>query len=196
METVFARSTPVDTLASACPNWDGEGFTVTCAVSYPRALPRQPQAPLRDEIDDQFGLRPQSFLITAGTLSLSLDADNRLAAFDFYTNASEWRASALEPVEASQSVLRFSAAFDELGRASEATEADVFYDAGTATICLSWGAVDDWHLLATNLSIGLATDGRLMQIRVDGLSVPGQDRTRSLGAAGWLAAAQWLFGRR
>lgn len=169
---------------------------MTCAVSYPRTLPQQPRAPLRDAIDDQFGLRPQSFLITAGTLSLSLDADNKLVAFDFYTNASDWRASALEPAEASKSVLRFSAPFDEFGRASEAREADVFYDARTGTICLSWGAADDWHLLAANLSIGLATDGRLMQIRVDGLSVPEQDRTRSPGAAGWLGAAQRLFGRR
>ncbi|MGV2292961.1 hypothetical protein AAHK20_29930 [Trinickia sp. YCB016] len=196
METVFVRSTPADTLATACPNWDGEGFTMTCAVSYPRKLPQQPQAPLRDAIDDQFGLSPQSFLITAGTLSLSLDADNKLVAFDFYTNASDWRAAALEPVEASQSVLRFSAPFDEFGRVGEAREADVFYDARTGTICLSWGTVNDWHLLAANLSIGLATDGRLMQIRVDGLSVPEQDRTRSPGAAGWLGAARRLFGRR
>lgn len=194
MDAVFVRPVPVDILAVAVPSWDAESSTVSCSVCYsPMQLSESP-TPLRDSLDQRFGLAPKAWLIIAGELTLSLDSERKLVALDFYTNAGKWIVDSLEPVKGVSSAAYLTATFDELGRASGFAEPVAIYDPTRGTLCLSWGSVDLWWTIAPTLSIGQARDGRLMQIRIGGLFVPEEDRREPDPSGGWRAVARRLLG--
>lgn len=192
MDTVFIHSLSTDVLATVCASWDDEGTTVSCSIGYPHACRPESNALLREALDEQFHIASPSYVVTAGTLTLSLDAERRLVEFDLYTNATKWVACELESIEGTPSVPCFTAPFDALGRTSEDKEPSALYDATTGTLCLSWGSAEQWLLVALTLQLGLATDGRLMQTRMGGIFLPRKGLSEASKPLAWLTAMRPL----
>src|SRR5579863_703344 len=175
MQTVFVRTRPAAKLATAVSAWDGDGFTVSCNVTYPLETSPEPPTPLRDAIEQQFAIHPPSYVVTAGTFALKLDAQRRPVTLGFYTNPKRWAIGKLAPLSGDAGIPYLDAPFDSNGHADEAREPEALYDPGSATLCLSWGTADTWCVVGRLLFLGLAVDGRLARIRLNALSVPEKD---------------------
>ncbi|WP_206997474.1 hypothetical protein [Trinickia mobilis] len=188
MQTVFVRTRPAAKLATAISAWDGDGFTVSCELAYPPETSPEPPTPLRDAIEQQFAIRPQSYLLTAGTFALNLDAQQRPVTLGFYTNPKRWAIGKLAPLAGDAGIPYLDAPFDSNGHADEACEPEALYDPSSATLCLLWGPADTWCVVAPLFYLGLTVDGRLTQIRLNALSVPEKDWHEEKPADGsWLA---------
>jgi hypothetical protein len=195
MQTVFVCPTPAAILATAKSNWDEDGCTVSCRISYPLAQLPAVGTPLLDALDKQFDITPSSYVITANALSLLLDAKRRLVAFDFFTNPRQWTECTLDAVTGTLVTPYFEATFDGLGHASETGEPELLYDPAAGVLCWLWGSAEAWCSIAPTLALGLAADGRLMQIRLDGLFVPATARGKQEHSVSWLTTARRLLGR-
>ncbi|WP_175836141.1 hypothetical protein [Burkholderia anthina] len=172
MTGIIVRATPLAAPATARMHWDADSFTLSCDILHaPDGRTTQP-AVLRDRLDAQFGVQPETrHVITAGSLTLTLDDAGRLCSFDFYTNADHWqKAAPPPPIPVSPHTPSFSAAFDALGRAS-VREPAVTYDDAARYLSLIWQ--DDASIryaIAPNLSVAATPDGNLARIDVGGVA--------------------------
>lgn len=172
MTGIIVRATPLAAPATARMHWDADSFTLSCDIlRAPDDRTTQP-AVLRDRLDAQFGVQPETrHVITAGSLTLTLDDAGRLCSFDFYTNADHWqKAAPPPPIPVSPHTPSFSAAFDALGRAS-VREPAVAHDDAARCLSLIWQ--DDASIryaIAPNLSVAATPDGNLARIDVGGVA--------------------------
>ncbi|VWD33825.1 hypothetical protein [Burkholderia contaminans] len=172
MTGIIVRAAPLAVPATACMQWDADGFTLSCDIRHAPENPTARPSVLRDRLDDQFRVRPDTrHVITAGSLALTLDDAGRLCSFDFYTNADHWqKADPAPPIPVSPHRPSFSAAFDALGRAS-VREPAVAYDDAARCLSLIWQ--DDASIryaIAPNLSVAAAPDGNLARIDLGGIA--------------------------
>ncbi|KVW48250.1 hypothetical protein [Burkholderia ubonensis] len=172
MTGIIVRVTPLATPAIAGVQWDEDSFTLSCEIRYAPDIQPAPPPTLSDQLDEQFGIPPDApRVITAGTLTLTLDRAGRLCSLDFYTNVDHWqKVDTLPPIPVSPHTPSFGAAFDALGRAS-AQEPAVGYDRASQCIYLIWR--DDasvGYAIAPNLSVAATPDGRLARIELAGVS--------------------------
>ncbi|RQR32095.1 hypothetical protein DIE23_16735 [Burkholderia sp. Bp9143] len=161
-------ATPLAAPATARMRWDEDSFTLSCDIRHaPDNRTARPSV-LRDRLDDQLGVQSETrHVITAGSLTLTLDGVGRLCSFDFYTNADHWQKAGLPPpIPVSPHTPRFSAAYDALGRAS-VREPATAYDSAARCLSLVWH--DDAsvrYAIAPNLSVATTPDGNLARIDI------------------------------
>ncbi|WP_175006553.1 hypothetical protein [Burkholderia lata] len=172
MTGIIVRAAPLAAPAIACMQWDEDCFTLSCDIRHaPDNRTARPSV-LRDRLDDQFGVPSETrHVITAGSLTLTLDGAGRLCSFDFYTNADHWqKADTPPPIPVAPHTPTFSAVFDALGRAN-VREPAVAYDNVTRCLSLIWR--DDAsvrYAIAPNLSVAAAQDGDLARIDLGGIA--------------------------
>lgn len=194
MESVFVHLGPALAPAVVDIQWDEDGHAVLCRVQYPPNPTPEPSYPLQETLDHQFGIGKPSYGVTLDREYLTLDAERRLVAFDAFSYAEHWRIQALPAISAQLGVPTIDATFDENGRAGENLAPEAFYDPASATLCLWWGEAQQWGRVADNLLLGMADDGRLMQIRVYGLYVPEAGRSAQPQQAGWWGRVKQKLG--
>ncbi|MCC8401297.1 hypothetical protein LJ655_05195 [Paraburkholderia sp. MMS20-SJTN17] len=161
---------------SATARWDEESFTVFCEVNCPPLpSPPEPQASLSDVLDARFGIGAPAYVMTAGTLSMHLDQQRRLAGLDFYTNPERWTVRIAEQfTDPANRTPHIETQFDEHGHAQDIGAPEVFYEPRHGILDLSWGSVTHWYGIAPTLAIGIDDHKRLTRIRLYGLTIARQ----------------------
>ncbi|SAK44086.1 hypothetical protein AWB78_00475 [Caballeronia calidae] len=150
--------------------WDSDSFTVRCAVEHASPSSSETGGSFSEELERRFDIVPRTYVITAGTLSMLLDSEKRLKELDFYTNAEKWVECAFPYVDALSGTPHIEAIFDENGHATM-MDPDVFYEPRRGTLYLSWSNSSTWCAVAPRIALGVGSDHRLTQIRLDGLFV-------------------------
>nr|WP_175802323.1 hypothetical protein [Burkholderia anthina] len=172
MTGIIVRAAPLAAPATAHMRWDEDSFTLSCDIRHPPDDRTARPAVLRDRLDDQFGVQPETrHVITAGSLTLTLDGAGRLCSFDFYTNTDHWqKADPPPPIPVSPHPPSFSAAFDALGRAS-VSEPALAYDNAVPCLSLIWqDGASIRYAIAPNLSAVATPDGNLARIDLGGIA--------------------------
>ncbi|MCA8239018.1 hypothetical protein [Burkholderia cenocepacia] len=172
MTGIIVRAAPLAVPATACIQWDADSFTLSCDIRHAPDNPTARPSVLRDRLDDQFGVQPDTrHVIIAGSLTLTLDDVGRLCSFDFYTNADHWQKADLpRPIPVSPHTPSFGAEFDALGRAS-VREPAVAYDHAADCLSLIWkDSASIRYSIAPNLSVAATLDGDLARIDLGGIA--------------------------
>jgi hypothetical protein len=161
--------TPVPTTSPARVEiiWEAVSQNLCCTIEYPeKALVRHELTPLRDFLDAQWPTAQRRRMIIGGQFSMVLDSETRLHDFDIRADFTE---RVLQPIARGDAIYMepcIHAAFDNGGDAKCLPIEEALFDPEQRIVCLSWGVVDHWCVIAPTLSLGLAPDGELMKIQI------------------------------
>jgi len=186
MHSIQVEVSPAAAPAQAIVDWDGAGY-VTCKVSYPAVV--GPAYALRAKIDSAFRIGPQRYLITIGSLVLTLDDERRLSEVEWFANPGQWQLRALARPAGRAGQPRFAGPFDDDGRLSVDFdgEPEAVYDRERRTLCLGWGRPLAWCEVAPELALGVDGDGTLVCICLGNLDVPERELLEPKPPAGWMS---------
>ncbi|WP_156966944.1 hypothetical protein [Paraburkholderia ferrariae] len=163
---------PVDSISDA--TWDGRGNSIMCHVRYIAASPPKTPA-LSENLDRQFNIAEQNYILAGGFFSMALDPQKRIVDWSIYTNPNRWIRGKRDFEDTVPATAHIDADFDENGRAylEEPTE---FYEPIRGVFYLSWAESSTWYEIAPGVALGVTNEGLLAQLRIDGLAMPKVER--------------------
>ncbi|MGB3433047.1 hypothetical protein [Achromobacter sp.] len=174
MQTIPVRPKTTPSPALALASWEPEGGILSCSVEYPFVERREqgPEYPLRDFLDQQWPQPETAWIIDAGSLTLDLDDRKRLVEVYLRTNPADWILQPIQPAQGDVAEPFLEAPFEADGRVRCQPIQEAQYDPQRGIVCLSWGDVDHWCIIAPRLALGLAADGGLTKIQMSEFWIP------------------------
>jgi hypothetical protein len=153
-------------------HWDAESMTLRTDFEYAEPVVRDFPS-WSDRIDRELGIKPQVYRVILGDLDVLLREGGRWESLEIRTNPAEWREATLPDIRGKGPDVwaEFQLKFDENNIASVQHASVVpTWDAKSSRLSLR---LDDaqptigWSALADTVALGLDTQGRLSEVRVD-----------------------------
>ncbi|GJH21610.1 hypothetical protein CBA19CS22_33730 [Caballeronia novacaledonica] len=160
-------------------HWDDEGSTLSCEVDYSVAhgAKAEPDT-LSDRLNRDFNIVARNYVLTGGTFSLVLDSQKRIKDWDIFTMPAQWIDCAFPFIEAAPGIPHLHASFDENRHAETLGVPEIFYEPNRGTLYLSWAEAITWHAIGAALALGVSSDSRMAQLRLDGVLIPKRDQKK------------------
>ena len=155
----------------ATSRWDRESSTFSCAIAP--ATEAAADGSLRARVDAALHVEAPARRVVIGEVDVLLDAADRPASIEVYTNPAQWKrvaAGAVGTVEAAEVTL--AADWDANGIASVEADVVIEHDAAGGTVTLRFGGdAKRWVGGAEGVLFGVGEDDALVAVRCAGVAV-------------------------
>jgi hypothetical protein len=150
--------------------WDDHGYSLMCNITYIATYP--PKAlNLSEKLDLQFNITEHNYILTGGFFDMMLDPQKRIIDWSIYTNPKQWIRTERTFEEAVPASASINADFDENRRTTMGKPKE-FYEPIRGAYYLSWTESAKWYEIAPGVALGVTTENRFAELRLDGCFPP------------------------